>query len=63
MRQRQLAILVTLTLTICGALQVADPATLGLPERVPAWAGLAATALGYLASVLPPVQRAEVDGD
>lgn len=56
-RQFYAAVLVAVLLAVLGAIQVADPVSLGLTSRVAAWLGVASAGLGVLASFLPSVRR------
>lgn len=54
--QRTLAIAVAVTLAVIGAIQLANPETLGITPRISAWLGILAVGLGILAGFLPNVR-------
>ena len=54
--QRSIAIGVAVALVILGAIQVADPSSLGINPIVARWLGILAAGLGTLAGFLPSVQ-------
>lgn len=56
MMNRYMAIGIAVTLGVLGAIQIGDPATLGLTPREVAWLGIVATGLGILQSFLPSVK-------
>lgn len=51
------AVVVAALLAMLGVVQVADPASLGIPPTAIAWAGVLSAGLGVVASFLPSVRR------
>lgn len=60
---RVLSIAVAVALGMLGAVQIADPESLGISAVTARWLGIVATGLGILAGFLPRVQGPTTDPD